>query len=341
MTETGLGRWIQRIREENLRKYEGRKESRSWREREYLHGPTNAAVILLPTLGCRWGREVGCSMCGYVYDAPREITQEEVLSEFRRALEEVQGVPYLKIFTSGSFFDPSELSEESQKEIASAIASLGGVERVQVESRPEFLSRAALERMKEALGAELEVGIGLETARDRIREECVHKGFTRAAFQRALRICRQTEVPVKAYLLLKPPFLTEREALQDAVWSTLEARKMGVSRVSLNPMNVQRGTLVEFLWRRREYRPPWLWSALEVLRRAKREVDIPLLCHPTAAGKARGPHNCGSCDREVAEALREFSTTQDAALLEGLECECRGEWERILEVEGFFQGPMV
>ena len=134
---------------------------------------------------------------------------------------------------------------------------------------------------------------------DRIREFCINKGFSLEDFRKALRICKDAGSLVKAYLLLKPPFLTEEEAIQDAVASGIEAWGMGVDRLSYNPVNVQRWTLVEHLWRRGEYRPQWLWSVLEVLEKVRGEVSIPVLSHPTAAGKRRGPHNCGACDSAV------------------------------------------
>ncbi|NOZ76639.1 MAG: archaeosine biosynthesis radical SAM protein RaSEA [Euryarchaeota archaeon] len=308
----------------------------SWRERDYLDGTVEAGVVIMPTRGCSWGLRSGCSMCGYVYDSPAVVDWDALLGDFTHALEELDGVPYLKVFNSGSFFDEREVPPEMRDRII-GLVNQAGPRRLQVESRPEFVTPEVLGETVDALDAELEVGIGLETASDYIRTHCINKGFSLEDFERALGSCQDTGAPVKAYLLVKPPFLTEREAVEDAVASARTACEMGASRVSFNPMNVQRGTLVEALWRRGEYRPPWLWSIVEILKRTAGEVEVPVLCHPTAAGKARGAHNCGTCDREIAGAVVEFSVTQDIKHLEGLEC--REMWQDVLELEGLGQTP--
>lgn len=320
---------MKELRKKGLAKYKGRDRAVFWGERDFLDGPVEAGVIILPTIGCRWGRKEGCIMCGYVYDAAREISQEKVVEEFKKALKGIDGIEYLKIFTSGSFLDPQELSANAMREILSYVPE--HIKRVQVESRPEFINEKALLDIKGTLSAELEVGIGLETANDRIRA-AINKGFSFDDFEKAVRLCKRHDVKVKAYLLLKPPFLTEKEALYDAKDSIVKAQKAGADRVSVNPLNVQRSTLVERLWQRGEYRPPWLWTVVEVLKWADENVDIPVLSHPTAAGKRRGAHNCGSCDGEVYKGIMTYSTTRDSQHLE-LDCKCKDLWKDVLELE--------
>jgi hypothetical protein len=134
---------------------------------------------------------------------------------------------------------------------------------------------------------------------------------------------------VKAYLLLKPPFISEGEAINDILRSIETLNNEGLADiVSLNLMNVQSSTYVEFLWWRNLYRPPWLWSAVEILKSSK----LRIISDPVAGGKKRGPHNCGKCDKNVVEAIRSFSLTQDRKLLQ-VECECKSEWVDYISVE--------
>jgi len=154
----------------------------------------------------------------------------------------------------------------------------------------------------------------------------------------AIKVLKNLDVKVKAYLLIKPLFLTEKEAIDDAVKSGIEACRLGADRVSFNPMNIQKGTLVEYLWRRREYRPPWLWSVVEILEKVNAGVDVPVLSHPTAAGKIRGSHNsgkCGKCDNRVYAGIKDFSITQEPKFLRGLDCRCKETWRNVLELERF------
>ena len=58
-----------------------------------------------------------------------------------------------------------------------------------------------------------ELAFGLETSSDRIRKDSINKGFTFRDFVRAAEIARKNGATVKAYLMLKPLFLSERQAL--------------------------------------------------------------------------------------------------------------------------------
>lgn len=326
-----VAREIADIRKLGLKKAVGLEKAIAWREGDHLHGESiEAGVIILPTRGCYWAHRGGCSMCGYVYDA-RDMGQEAVYENFAKALERVRGVKYLKLFNSGSFFDEREISRATREKILSLAGS--AVERLQVESRPEFVTNSAMEHAREAFSGELEVGIGLETANDEIRRLCINKGFLLEDFSRALGVCKQNSAKLKAYLLVKPPFIPEKLAIDDAVSSALEAFRLGADRVSLNPLNVQRFTLVERLFHSNEYSPPWLWSVVEILGRVRQKVEKPIICKPSGAGKARGPSNCRVCSGRVARAIEEFSASQVPGNLEGLDCNCKEEWRLKLMYE--------
>jgi hypothetical protein len=330
---------VREIRERGFKKFKGRERAIAWRGKDFLDKTVDCGVIILPTRGCEWGRNSGCTMCGYVYDsAGRKLTQEEILNQFSSALSNLNSIEYLKIFNSGSFFDGMEIAQTTSEKIFEQVNNRPEIRRVQVESRPEFLTHEILRKAKEGLNAELEIGVGLETTNDYIRVNCINKGFLLEDFKKATNLCKELEVQVKAYLLIKPPFLTEKEAIEDAINSGIEAERLGVSRVSFNPVNIQKGTLVELLWKKNEYRAPWLWSIVKILENLNKRVGIPVLSHPTAAGKKRGTHNCGKCDSEVYDAIITFSITQDSSYLTNLECECKERWKDHLELEQLSHG---
>ena len=110
--------------------------------------------------------------------------------------------------------------------------------------------------------------------------------------------------------------------------------------ISMNLCTVQNRTDVERLWKQRAYRPPYLWSALKVLI----EADVHVMCDPVGGGKRRGPHNCGKCDMEIVDAIREFSLNVDKELLRVYferGCKCKNEWEFILKEEKPFCMPLT
>jgi len=306
-------------------------------------------TIILRTRGCYWAERAGCVMCGYNVESDRRITQQNVLKQLdfvRKEIGKMEKIGKLekpriiKVFTSGSFFDPSELSKETRSKFYDFVEEVGA-EKLIVESRPEFVKNAEEVFEREFL---LEVGIGVESTNDFVRNRIIEKGFTFESFKEASKFLKDRGFSVKAYLLLKPPFLSEGEAINDAVDSSrtlIEGKYADI--ISLNLMNVQSRTYVEKLWQRRFYRPPWLWSAVEVLKKVK-GLDGLIISDPVAAGKKRGPHNCGKCDKEVAEAIKRFSLTREPKVLEEVECECRDWWrdyilaEKVARVPVGFQG---
>ncbi len=269
-------------------------------------------------------------MCGYTRES-YPATEKELIEQIDLAIKE--NVEVVKVFTSGSFFDDREIPRNARVHLRERIQELG-VKKLIVESRPEFIDE---EKLRDFLNINLEVGIGLETASDEIRNLCINKGFTFEDFKRAASILRKEGFRVKCYLLLKPPFLSEKEAIDDALRS-ISAVKNICDIVSLNLTNVQKGTLVEKMWHSKLYRPPWLWSAVEVLKKSHGITEV--VSDPVAAGKIRGPHNCGKCDIRVAEAIRKYSLTQDLTAFENLHCECLKKWEKALELESYSRVPL-
>ncbi|RLI76843.1 TIGR01210 family radical SAM protein [Archaeoglobales archaeon] len=306
-----------------------------WIEKERFDGKiVDCLTVILKTTGCYWAKKSGCLMCGYIAES-YPSSYDELVEQFEFAVSN-KNFQVLKIFTSGSFFDVREIPEKFRKYVYSKVNKMG-VKKLIVESRPEFVTQKIINELSN-LEFSMEVGIGLETTNDFVREHCINKGFTFKDFERAAKLLKENDVRVKAYLLLKPPFLSEKEAIEDAINSALKIKGL-VDVVSLNPTNVQSNTYVEKLWKLRLYRPPWLWSVVEVLRQvSKKKIDI--ISDPVAAGKVRGPHNCGKCDKEIAKAIRDFSLYQDVELLD-LDCNCKELWKRVVELENYSRTPLA
>lgn len=298
--------------------------------------------IVLSTIGCTHARsdEGGCTMCSYLLDGTsRNPTSEELLHQFRTAMTKLQtsNAPLsVKIYTSGSFLDPEEIPVDARDAILQLIASDDRVKEMVLESRPEFVVDSTMVSIREILGdRNIEIGMGLESSNDFIRTLCINKNFDFESFKLAVKTAKQFDIGTRAYVLLKPPFLTEHDALIDSQQTMSDAIKVGVSTISFNPVNIQRNTLVEFLWKRGKYRSPWLWSVVEVLKHAKSQStsNINIVCDPVAAGKPRGTHNCGNCDSEFVTAIRNFSLDQDVYNFESLTCDCKELWQHCLEHE--------
>lgn len=298
-----------------------------WAEDEALGAErVRAFVLILKTRGCYWADVKGCSMCGYSKDTlGRSATPEELAHQLSEAMDRYRGEPYVKVYTSGSFLDDREVDAESRLALARAFS--GRARRLLFETLPEFATEDHLAPVAAAFAGEVEVALGLETTDPTVLSRYVHKSTGPEEYLRAADRIRAVGLRSKAYLLLKPPYLTESEAIDDVLRSVGEAAPH-FDALSINPVHIQNGTVVEWLYHRGRYRPPWLWSVVEVLREgADRRGGVRLVSFPTAGGLARGPHNCGSCDAAVLAAIEDASLTQDFSRLSRLDCSCREEWE--------------
>jgi hypothetical protein len=325
--------------------------TKSWSEEDVLDNkPCRAFVVILKTRGCTWALAGGCTMCGYANDSAwTKVSEDELVTQFTRAWRGYAGEELVKIYTSGSFLDRFEVMPGAQKRILETIGKAhtgadGAVVRkaprkVAFESLPAFIQKdtfAALSGIVE----KLEVGIGVESCNHRVLRDSVNKGHEYAEFPRAAKVCHENGVSVKAYLMCKPPFLTEFDALRDST-ATIIAAAPHSQMVSLNPTNVQGNTLVDVLYKRGSYRPPWLWTLVRALLDGRTVAEKDgfagmLKSDVIAAGQQRGAHNCGKCDEDVVGYMKKYKATQDkkylADCLAKIQCKCRAEWQLTLEL---------
>jgi radical SAM enzyme (TIGR01210 family) len=314
---------------------------RCWSEKDLLGGKVvDAYVIILRTYGCSWSHASGCTMCGYFNDSMlQQVSEEDLQIQFETAMQDYKGEPIVKLFTSGSFLDPSELPVSLQHKILQTLTDQA--EKISVESRPQYITDSRLSTIEKIMpSSSFEVGIGLETSNDLVREYAINKGFTFQAYKEAAVLLKKNKMKVKTYVLMKPPFLTEREALMDCIQTTKDIAST-TDILSLNPTNVQRHTVVEYLWKRNQYRPPWLWTIVEYLQQSKDYTDALIKCDVVGGGSIRGAHNCGICDRTVLHAIEEFSLTQQPSVFKALTCDCKETWHNQLDIETLSFGSVV
>ena len=355
----GMDAHNQVMREIRARKdetYDPREPTRVWLDEDNTpDGVVDSLTIILNTGGCRWARAGGCTMCGYVAESVEggTVAHEDLMTQIDVALEHEESnaedlahgetAAQVKIYTSGSFLDEREVPQETRAAIAETFADR---DRVVVESLPDFVDAEKVRDFTERDIA-TDVAIGLETATDRIRHDCVNKYVDFADFEAA---CAEVEradegegaaAGVKAYLLLKPPFLAEGEAVEDMISSVERCGAVaGCHTVSMNPTNVQRHTMVERLYWDGGYRPPWLWSVVEVLEQTA-DVDAIVVSDPVGHGSDRGPHNCGECDDRVQTAIKDFDLRQDPTVFEEVSCDCEATWSAVLARETSYNLPLA
>jgi radical SAM enzyme (TIGR01210 family) len=301
-------------------------------------------TIILRSKGCSWAlsKHGGCSMCGYYIDAVnKNISSSQLISQFDYAFNdkigEIEKDSYnysLKLFNSGSFLDENEIAKEVRNHIYNKISNVDKIEEVVIESRLEYITTEKLAEIKEILNKKyLEIAIGLESVDDYIRNNFINKGILFRDFQSTVNKCKENGIGVKVYLLFKPPFLNEQAAIDDCSYSIKELIDLGVNSISINPTNIQKGTLVEYLWFQNRYRPPWFYSLFKSIRKSVSQKDLKsvrLLSDPSGAGTKRGIHNClkKECETSAKERLKNFVLSQSLDELEQIkyECNCKSKY---------------
>jgi radical SAM enzyme (TIGR01210 family) len=293
-----------------------------WKEEDILENErVRAMVLILRTSGCWWSKKKGCLMCGYNSASDSSIGLSDIMAQLKVAVGRYEDEKFVKVYTSGSFLDRNEVPLEARMAVMEAFPS---AKRILFESRPEFVTTDELSTLPADL---VHVALGLESANDEVLRKCLVEDYVRAA-----SLLNEKEIPVRTYLLLKPPFLTERQAMLDTIKSIEFAAPYSES-ISINPINVQKDTMVEKLWRRGDYRPPWLFSLVEVLKAGKALTEKRVFSSPSGAGSLRGVHNCEKCDASFIEAVKRHSFSQNVKEFDNLECECRARWQTDLSLQ--------
>lgn len=321
-----------KIRREHLKKREPKgknKPVRFWKEDEVIIfekacEKLKSLTIVLGTQGCEWAQNDpggGCIFCGYLYDNPAKTSSLlKQINHLRKALnsKERKELENLKLYTSGSFLDPREIRREKQIRVLERLLELfPNAKILQIEARPEDLLRSeiynSLSKIKNKITVYL--NIGLESANEEILK-LINKGLTLNSYQKAVKKAKNNNFKVKTYLLLKPPFLTEKEAIRDTIFSGKKALQAGTTSLSLNPLTVHSGTFVELLWKKGYYRPPWPQSLIHVLQKLLKEKTTKqvVFSNPIAMGQTRGIHGMGKNTKTLKNTLEKIVTTQDPNL---------------------------
>ena len=314
--------------------------SASWYQEDLLYsGKGKTIFLILPTPGCSWalGPSGGCTMCSYISDCYLEpIENSKIIELFEMEMNkwdykedyENGDKIAIKLFASGSFLNPEEVPKEARDYVLKKLADSEEISEIIVESRPEYVKEEVLDEIFDIIGDKLfEISIGLETSNEETRLNKINKGFNNKTFEKAIGIIKEYKnkhnVKSKAYIFVKPILTSEQEAIDEAIETANYCESIGVDRVSCCPATIHRGTLIERLWRRGSYQPPWIWSTVEVINTIRRNVKIPALMDTSGFGSRRGPYNCKKCNKELKHKI--IDSNFDQSQIEH-DCDCKKQW---------------
>ena len=305
-------------------------------------------MIVLRSNGCQhYKTNGGCSMCAHLNGAPLtdKITHQNYVEQWNSVIDgsfvesaeksfNLNDYPVVCVYNLGSLLNPEEISVETVKYIFSSLNEYKGVKKVIIESRAEYVTEDILKAIREEYDGVVEVGIGVESTNFLIRELCHHKAIEDTSIiTDAVKALHKFNMKALAYVNFKPIFLTESEAIEDAIKTSVDCfKKFGFDAVSIEPTSLQENSLANYLYNLGLYRVPWLWSLRDIIHGIYNQMNVckldirlggyfdeEVLSGSQGAGFSERneifPHmtssNCSYCTNDFVEAIKQFNMTYD------------------------------
>jgi archaeosine synthase beta-subunit len=237
-----------------------------------------------------------CLMCDLWRNTLTErVPAGAIPAQIDHALRNLPPARQIKLYNSGSFFDPQAIPPADYAAVARCAE---GFERVIVENHPAFTGDACL-RFRDLLSGQLEIAMGLETAHAEVLAG-LNKRMTLDQFSTAANFLRRNGIDVRVFILVQPPLMPAAESLEWAKRSLEFAMEVGATAATLIPTRGGNGAMEAL-----EFAPPpleTLESAMEYglrLKQGRVFADV---------WELRG--SCAHCLAQRAARLRQMNLEQ-------------------------------
>jgi radical SAM enzyme (TIGR01210 family) len=150
-----------------------------------------------------------CLMCDLWKNTTDEtVPPGTIAGQIEWALSQMSGIEHIKLYNSGSFFDNRAIPEEDYNKIAELVREL---KTVIVESHPVFINEKCLS-FRDMLKPDLQLAVGLETVNPEILRK-LNKKMAPQDFRSSIGFLTANGITTRAFILLKPPFMSEGEGV--------------------------------------------------------------------------------------------------------------------------------
>ena len=269
----------------------------------------SVATLFLTNRECPWR----CLMCDLWKNTTEDsVPRGAVPAQIAGALAALPLAERVKLYNSGSFFDPRAIPPEDHGAIASLLVPF---ERVIVESHPALVGDACLS-FRDRLEGSLEVAVGLETAHAAALER-LNKRMTVDDFLRAARRLKSEAIALRVFVLLGVPLLSPEESVAWTLTSVQVAFDAGATAVTIIPTRSGNGAL-EALQEEGGFAPPTLEAFEEAVALAVGLGRGRVFADLWDLGNLR---RCGACFPARAARLAAINRTQTVP--PGVRCACR------------------
>ncbi len=265
-------------------------------------------TIFLTNKECRFN----CLMCDlWKNTTDRPVPPGAIPTQIEWALEQLPAARHIKLYNSANFFDPGAIPPADYPRIAALVNSF---ETVIVENHPLLTGERCLE-FSRLIRPALQVAMGLETVHPEVLLK-LNKKMNSEDFRRSVKFLKQHGISSRAFILLRPPFLTEEEGIHWANESLTYAFESGTDSCVVIPTRAGNGAM-EYLQQNGLFTPPLVKSLEEV--------------HAYGIGLGAGPvfadtwdleqfSNCDQCFEKRKERIEQLNLFQST--LPPVTCSC-------------------
>lgn len=287
--------------------------------------------IILLTTGCGVGT---CTMCPFPNESLNGVQSSNLINQFNNSFngDSLNNYQIVTLFCNGNFFRDVEIAPEVRQHIYREVGA-SQASYLFVESLPQFVTEEKIREAKSYLGdRKLVVYMGLQSSNDFVRETLINTTTTRPTFERAVSILHNYGFIPTAFVMVKPPFLTETEAVIDSCQTIEYLANLGVTHCTLCPTRVAPDTVLELLYKRGLYHPVWAQSVVEILKcNHDKNGSVPMVNTSELKSFLNTDSVCaiGATDKLISN-LEQFLFTRDFTLLTDLDTEDRQAYQDFL-----------
>jgi archaeosine synthase beta-subunit len=273
-------------------------------EEEWAGAVVPVATIFLTNRECPFR----CLMCDLWRNTLTEsVPVGAIPAQIDHALLNLPPARQIKLYNSGSFFDPRAIPPQDYDAIARRVDRF---ERVIVENHPALVGDACL-RFRDMLSGKLEVAMGLETAHPGVLAR-LNKRMTLDQFSTAADFLRRNGIDLRVFILVQPPYMQAAEALMWAERSLDFAMEQGATAATLIPTRGGNGAM-EALAASGDFSPP----ALRMVESAM-EYGLGLKAGRVFVDLWGLRESCAECHGKRASRLRQMNLQQ--VVMERIPC---------------------
>jgi len=269
---------------------------------------TEIATVFLTNKECPFK----CLMCDlWKNTTDKSVKSGEIPKQIAFALSQLPEAKAVKLYNSGNFFDPNAIPTDDYEAIAGLLSNFN---RVIVENHPK-LTNDLVFKFQEMLAPRLEIAMGLETSNPQVLAR-LNKKMTLMDFENAVTVLNEHQIDTRAFILLKPPFMSETEGIFWAQRSIEFAFNAGVKAAVLIPTRFGNGA-TDNLGQLGHFSPPQITSLEKTL-----EFGISLGLGDVFADlwDIEMFSSCEKCVNQRSERLSTMNLTQSVPV--EIQCSC-------------------